>query len=129
MLGQESVDGMWMALRHIFTELNTVFCYFKKAQVYKGISPSGNSSRTVEILIEITLVGSCAVSGFLYCQSCFHEDIFPPFLVNAEPVHSGQEGADEPPTLIKEDLLSSGAISRKTPDIQVYFFKRASRKT
>lgn len=49
------------------------------------------------------------------------EDSQPPMLGQEsvdEPVHSGQEGADEPPTLIKEDLLSSGAISRKTPDIQ-----------
>lgn len=36
--------------------------------------------------------------------------------MNAEPVHSGQEGADEPPTLIKEDLLSSGTVRRSTPD-------------
>ncbi|XP_030008878.1 B-cell CLL/lymphoma 7 protein family member B-B isoform X3 [Sphaeramia orbicularis] len=38
--------------------------------------------------------------------------------VNAEPVHSGQDGADEPPTLIKEDLLSSGTVRRSTPDTQ-----------
>ncbi|KAJ4935108.1 B-cell CLL/lymphoma 7 protein family member B-B [Gymnodraco acuticeps] len=49
------------------------------------------------------------------------EDSQPPMLGQEsvdEPVHSGQEGADEPPTLIKEDLLSSGAIRRKTPDTQ-----------
>ncbi|KAK1900574.1 B-cell CLL/lymphoma 7 protein family member B-B [Dissostichus eleginoides] len=49
------------------------------------------------------------------------EDSQPPMLGQEsvdEPVHSGQEGADEPPTLIKEDLLSSGAIRRKTPGTQ-----------
>ena len=42
-------------------------------------------------------------------------------VVNTEPVHSGQEGADEPPTLIKEDPLSAGAVRRSAPDTQVYF--------
>lgn len=49
------------------------------------------------------------------------EDSQPPMLGQEsvdEPVHSGQEGADEPPTLIKEDLLSSGTIRRSTPDTQ-----------
>ncbi|XP_029027105.1 B-cell CLL/lymphoma 7 protein family member B-B [Betta splendens] len=49
------------------------------------------------------------------------EDSQPPMLGQEsvdEPVHSGQEGADEPPTLIKEDLLSSGTIRRSTPDSQ-----------
>ncbi|XP_069003938.1 B-cell CLL/lymphoma 7 protein family member B-B [Embiotoca jacksoni] len=49
------------------------------------------------------------------------EDSQPPMLgqeIVDEPVHSGQEGADEPPTLIKEDLLSSGTIRRSTPDTQ-----------
>ncbi|XP_038549627.1 B-cell CLL/lymphoma 7 protein family member B-B [Micropterus salmoides] len=47
------------------------------------------------------------------------EDSQPPMLGQEsvdEPVHSGQEGADEPPTLIKEDLLSSGTVRRSTPD-------------
>lgn len=49
------------------------------------------------------------------------EDSQPPMLGQEsvdEPVHSGQEGADEPPTLIKEDLLSAGAARRSTPDTQ-----------
>ncbi|XP_037335045.2 B-cell CLL/lymphoma 7 protein family member B-B isoform X1 [Pungitius pungitius] len=49
------------------------------------------------------------------------EDSQPPMLGHEsvdEPVHLGQEGADEPPTLIKEDLLSSGAVRRSTPDTQ-----------
>ncbi|XP_022604196.1 B-cell CLL/lymphoma 7 protein family member B [Seriola lalandi dorsalis] len=49
------------------------------------------------------------------------EDSQPPMLGQEsvdEPVHSGQEGADEPPTLIKEDLLSSGTVRRSSPDIQ-----------
>ncbi|CAN9511333.1 unnamed protein product [Ophioblennius macclurei] len=49
------------------------------------------------------------------------EDSQPPMLgqeIVDEPVHSGQEGADEPPTLIKEDLLSSGAVRRSTTDTQ-----------
>lgn len=49
------------------------------------------------------------------------EDSQPPMLGQEsvdEPVHSGQEGADEPPTLIKEDLLSSGAVRRSAPDTQ-----------
>ncbi|KAL7399985.1 hypothetical protein ABVT39_004930 [Epinephelus coioides] len=49
------------------------------------------------------------------------EDSQPPMLGQEsvdEPVHSGQEGADEPPTLIKEDLLSSGAVRRSNPDTQ-----------
>ncbi|XP_070826722.1 B-cell CLL/lymphoma 7 protein family member B-B [Chaetodon trifascialis] len=49
------------------------------------------------------------------------EDSQPPMLGQEsvdEPVHSGQEGADEPPTLIKEDLLSSGTVRRSTTDAQ-----------
>lgn len=49
------------------------------------------------------------------------EDSQPPMLGQEsvdEPVHSGQEGADEPPTLIKEDLLSTGTVRRSTPDTQ-----------
>ncbi|XP_026221033.1 B-cell CLL/lymphoma 7 protein family member B-B isoform X1 [Anabas testudineus] len=49
------------------------------------------------------------------------EDSQPPMLGQEsadEPVHSGQEGADEPPTLIKEDVLSSGTVRRSTPDTQ-----------
>lgn len=49
------------------------------------------------------------------------EDSQPPMLgqeIVDEPVQSGQEGADEPPTLIKEDLLSSGAARRSTADTQ-----------
>ncbi|XP_071353145.1 B-cell CLL/lymphoma 7 protein family member B-B [Trachinotus anak] len=49
------------------------------------------------------------------------EDSQPPMLGQEsvdEPVHSGQEGADEPPTLIKEDLLSSGTARRSAPDTQ-----------
>ncbi|XP_044057875.1 B-cell CLL/lymphoma 7 protein family member B-B isoform X1 [Siniperca chuatsi] len=49
------------------------------------------------------------------------EDSQPPMLGQEsvdEPVHSGQEGADEPPTLIKEDLLSSGTVRRSTQDTQ-----------
>lgn len=49
------------------------------------------------------------------------EDSQPPMLGQEsvdEPVHSGQEGADEPPTLIKEDLLSSGTVRRSTLDTQ-----------
>ncbi|XP_077423034.1 B-cell CLL/lymphoma 7 protein family member B-B [Vanacampus margaritifer] len=43
------------------------------------------------------------------------EDSQPPMLGQEsvdDPVHSGQDGADEPPTLIKEDLLSSGSARR-----------------
>lgn len=49
------------------------------------------------------------------------EDSQPPMLgqeIVDEPVQSGQEGADEPPTLIKEDLLSSGGARRSTADTQ-----------
>ncbi|XP_008280832.1 B-cell CLL/lymphoma 7 protein family member B-B [Stegastes partitus] len=49
------------------------------------------------------------------------EDSQPPMLGQEsvdEPVHSGQEGADEPPTLIKEDLLSSGTVRRSNQDTQ-----------
>ncbi|XP_068173790.1 B-cell CLL/lymphoma 7 protein family member B-B [Antennarius striatus] len=49
------------------------------------------------------------------------EDSQPPMLGQEsvdDPIHSGQDGADEPPTLIKEDLLSSGTIRRSTSDTQ-----------
>nr|XP_057936886.1 B-cell CLL/lymphoma 7 protein family member B-B [Doryrhamphus excisus] len=49
------------------------------------------------------------------------EDSQPPMLGQEtvdEPDHSGQDGADEPPTLIKEDLLLSGTARRSTPDTQ-----------
>ncbi|XP_056296878.1 B-cell CLL/lymphoma 7 protein family member B-B [Pseudoliparis swirei] len=49
------------------------------------------------------------------------EDSQPPMLGQEsvdEPVHVGQEGADEPPTLIKEDLLSPGALRQSSPDTQ-----------
>lgn len=57
--------------------------------------------------------------GPLEAECCIDGYVFPPFFVNAEPVHLGQEGADEPPTLTKEDLLSSGAVRQSTPDTQV----------
>ncbi|XP_037533320.1 B-cell CLL/lymphoma 7 protein family member B-B [Nematolebias whitei] len=43
------------------------------------------------------------------------EDSQPPMLGQEsvdEPVHAGRDGADEPPTLIKEDPLTSGAVRR-----------------
>ncbi|KAG7478838.1 hypothetical protein JOB18_009985 [Solea senegalensis] len=49
------------------------------------------------------------------------EDSQPPMLGQEsvdDPVHSGQEGADEPPTLTKEDLLSSGTVRRSTLESQ-----------
>ncbi|XP_054649200.1 B-cell CLL/lymphoma 7 protein family member B-B [Dunckerocampus dactyliophorus] len=49
------------------------------------------------------------------------EDSQPPMLgqeIVDEPDHAGQDGADEPPTLIKEDPLSSGTARRSTPDTQ-----------
>lgn len=49
------------------------------------------------------------------------EDSQPPMLGQEsvdEPIHPGQEGADEPPTLIKEDLLSSGTARRSAPSTQ-----------
>nr|XP_046244688.1 B-cell CLL/lymphoma 7 protein family member B-B [Scatophagus argus] len=49
------------------------------------------------------------------------EDSQPPMLGQEsvdEPVHAGPDGADEPPTLIKEDLLSSGTVRRSTSDTQ-----------
>ncbi|KAM8853316.1 B-cell CLL/lymphoma 7 protein family member B-B [Synchiropus splendidus] len=49
------------------------------------------------------------------------EDSQPPMLgqeIVDGPVHSGQEGADEPPTLVKEDLLSSASGRRNTQDPQ-----------
>ncbi|KAK5603786.1 B-cell CLL/lymphoma 7 protein member B-B [Crenichthys baileyi] len=52
------------------------------------------------------------------------EDSQPPMLGQEsvdEPVHSGREGADEPPTLIKEDPLSSGTAKRRTSDTQDEF--------
>lgn len=49
-------------------------------------------------------------------------------LVNAEPVNIGRDGADEPPTLIKEDLLSSGGVSQGPSGTQVPFMKTTSAK-
>uniref|UniRef100_A0A1A8LMP3 B-cell CLL/lymphoma 7B n=1 Tax=Nothobranchius pienaari TaxID=704102 RepID=A0A1A8LMP3_9TELE len=49
------------------------------------------------------------------------EDSQPPMLGQEsvdEPAHSGREAADEPPTLIKEDPLSSGAVRRGASDTQ-----------
>ncbi|XP_029923020.1 B-cell CLL/lymphoma 7 protein family member B-B isoform X1 [Myripristis murdjan] len=49
------------------------------------------------------------------------EDSQPPMLGQEsvdEPIHPGQEGSDEPPTLIKEDLLSSGTARRSGPSTQ-----------
>ncbi|XP_028320860.1 B-cell CLL/lymphoma 7 protein family member B-B [Gouania willdenowi] len=49
------------------------------------------------------------------------EDSQPPMLgqeIIDEPGQSGPEGADEPPTLIKEDLLSSGAVRQNAKDSQ-----------
>ncbi|XP_053278307.1 B-cell CLL/lymphoma 7 protein family member B-B isoform X2 [Pleuronectes platessa] len=49
------------------------------------------------------------------------EDSQPPMLGQEsvdEPVHPGQELADEPPTLTKEDLLSSGGVRRSNQDTQ-----------
>uniref|UniRef100_A0A3Q3WS49 BAF chromatin remodeling complex subunit BCL7B n=1 Tax=Mola mola TaxID=94237 RepID=A0A3Q3WS49_MOLML len=49
------------------------------------------------------------------------EDSQPPMLGQEsvdEPVHSGRDRADEPPTLIKEDLLSAGTVRRSPPDTQ-----------
>lgn len=63
------------------------------------------------------------------CESFRDEDILPFLLDNAEPVHSGQEGTDEPPTLIKEDLLSSGTVRQSTPDTQVCSVQISLRKT
>lgn len=77
---------------------------------------SGNSNYQQHL--EVTqLWGSVWV--FVHCQSGINQAVTPALLVNAEPVHSGQEGADEPPTLIKEDLLSSGTVRRSAPDTQV----------
>lgn len=49
-------------------------------------------------------------------------------LVNTEPVNIGRDGADEPPTLIKEDLLSSGGVSQGPSGAQVPFMKTTSAK-
>lgn len=68
------------------------------------------------------------VSSYYDTQSCIGENIILFFLVNTEPVHSGRDGADEPPTLIKEDLLSSGTVRRSTPDTQVNLLKIDSKK-
>ncbi|XP_062241212.1 B-cell CLL/lymphoma 7 protein family member B-B isoform X2 [Platichthys flesus] len=49
------------------------------------------------------------------------EDSQPPMLGQEsvdEPVHPGQELADGPPTLTKEDLLSSGAVRRSNQERQ-----------
>lgn len=46
----------------------------------------------------------------------------------SEPVLSGRDGADEPPTLIKEDLLSAGTVRRSATDTQVSFLKKKKAK-
>ncbi|KAK7883316.1 hypothetical protein WMY93_029490 [Mugilogobius chulae] len=49
------------------------------------------------------------------------EDSQPPMLgqeIVDEPVHSRREGTDEPPTLIKEDLLASVTVRRSAPTPQ-----------
>ncbi|XP_056139603.1 B-cell CLL/lymphoma 7 protein family member B-B [Lampris incognitus] len=49
------------------------------------------------------------------------EDSQPPMLGQEsvdEPIHPEEEGADEPPTLIKEDLLSSTTARRSAPSTQ-----------
>lgn len=46
--------------------------------------------------------------------------------MNAEPINLGRDGADEPPTLIKEDLLSSGSVRQSTSDTQVHVMKSIS---
>lgn len=48
--------------------------------------------------------------------------------MNAEPINLGSDGADEPPTLIKEDLLSSGSVRRSMSDTQVRVMKSISVK-
>lgn len=46
--------------------------------------------------------------------------------MNVEPINLGRDGADEPPTLIKEDLLSSGSVRQSTSDTQVHVMKSIS---
>nr|XP_019950500.1 PREDICTED: B-cell CLL/lymphoma 7 protein family member B isoform X2 [Paralichthys olivaceus] len=56
-----------------------------------------------------------------HASSLRAEDSQPPMLGQEsvdEPVHPGQELADEPPTLTKEDLLSSGTVRRSNQDTQ-----------
>uniref|UniRef100_A0AAV2J7Q5 B-cell CLL/lymphoma 7 protein family member B n=1 Tax=Knipowitschia caucasica TaxID=637954 RepID=A0AAV2J7Q5_KNICA len=51
------------------------------------------------------------------------EDSQPPMLgqeIVDEPVNSRHEGTDEPPTLIKEDLLSSVTVKRTAPNPKEY---------
>lgn len=48
--------------------------------------------------------------------------------MNAEPINLGRDGADEPPTLIKEDLLLSGSVGQSTSDTQVRGTKSLSGK-
>lgn len=49
-------------------------------------------------------------------------------LVNTEPVNIGRDGADEPPTLIKEDLLSSGSVSQGPSGAQVPFYENNQQR-
>lgn len=54
-------------------------------------------------------------------NTCHFNYVYVSVVHNTEPVHSGREGADEPPTLIKEDLLTSGTARRRTSDTQVSY--------
>ncbi|XP_034460375.1 B-cell CLL/lymphoma 7 protein family member B-B isoform X1 [Hippoglossus hippoglossus] len=77
------------------------------------VSPPHTSSLRAEDS-QPPMLGQESVDVLPPCQR-INEDIF---FVNAEPVHPGQELADEPPTLIKEDLLTSGAVRRSNQDTQ-----------
>lgn len=68
------------------------------------------------------------VFALFHSQSCISENYILRFCVHAEPVHSGRDGADEPPTLIKEDLLSAGTVRRSPPDTQVNCLNLGSRE-
>lgn len=69
------------------------------------------------------------VFALFHSQSRISENVILSFRVNAEPVHSGRDRADEPPTLIKEDLLSAGTVRRSPPDTQVNCLNLGSRET
>lgn len=72
----------------------------------------------------ITIVCLCFVLVMKYYVLLI---IYFPVLMNAEPVNLGRDGADEPPTLIKEDLLTSGSVRQSTSDSQVHFMKTISQ--
>lgn len=57
------------------------------------------------------------LKGLLYLKGKFFVSVLLPPL--SEPLVSGRDGADEPPTLIKEDLLSAAAVQRSPADTQV----------